>query len=687
MKTAPSIARIEPGDATLRRRMLVCGSGLLAIFSLLSWRLVHLQVERHDHYSELRESRGRRVDVLDARRGHVFDARGRLLAGDEPVQRVIFDVGFLRDMHALASAVGAAEKLPATDLRRTCSREMLQERYVAHAARVMAPWLKRTPESLVAEITSRFTQRMNAEVVLARELPVSDGILLREALEQAQLGEFQELRCRIGAVIFNDTFARRYPATVPVHHIVGRFGEPPVKPGAEPTPPTGVSGVERSFNEHLAGRPGQRVLEVDGRGRELAAYRGEAVPPQHGRSFRLTIDTGLQELVEQEIDNPAPPGKDELSVAAMKPDRVIVVLFEPATMALRAMVTRDFTRRPDAPPVWSNDLVEYVYEPGSTIKVGTIAAALSEGRVTPATTLSIDPDGDRTYDDEDIEPIRDDHAFPQLTVEGIMVHSSNIGAYKLARQIGLTKFRRWIDDLGFAKPTGVQLPLEAKGLFPRQWTMQALSRAAYGYAYSVTPAQMCTMLGCVLNDGRWRPLQVADAWTDEKGAVLESMPLPEGRQVLTPKAAAQVRDMLLQVVEEGTAKLARSTRFEIGGKTGTANKIRRNGRGYDRERQVVSFLGFISAASGPRLAGICIVDEPKLASNLNYGGRLAAPLFRRIAERAMDYYEVPAQFVETTAPGAAPSRRTGTVASTSAKPVAARAAKPAATSARKRSTR
>jgi cell division protein FtsI/penicillin-binding protein 2 len=102
--------------------------------------------------------------------------------------------------------------------------------------------------------------------------------------------------------------------------------------------------------------------------------------------------------------------------------------------------------------------------------------------------------------------------------------------------------------------------------------------------------------------------------------------------------------MLFQVVEKGTAKLARSDYYEIGGKTGTANKINPRTKHYDDHRQVVSFLGFISATDGPRLAGLVIVDEPRLAEHLNYGGRLAAPLFRRIAEKAMAYYEVPAQF-------------------------------------------
>jgi len=632
--------RIEPGDATLRRRLVVAGGVLLSAFSLLSWRIIHLQVEQHDHYAALVDRKHQRTDTLEAHRGRIFDTRGQLLAGDEPVQKIIFDLGFLSQKEALAHALATVEGMKPADIRTVWTEAEMQQRYLGHVIPLLAHHAGRPEEEIKAMIMEKMTPKLSGEIVIHREMAVQDGIQLRDALEQSKLGEYQELRGRIGAVVFKDSFARRYPATVPLFHFAGKVGEPPRSQNGEQL---GVCGIEKFYNEQLKGRPGERVLVVDGLGNELAAYRGEVKPPVHGANLRTTIDTGLQELVRNEIDLPS-PRLDELSVAQMHPNRVIVILFEPKTMALRAVVTRDFTRAEDAGPLLVNDLVEYVYEPGSTIKVATISAALSNGRVNPNTTLSIDPDGDRIYDDEDIEPIRDEHAYPSLTVEGIMVKSSNIGAYKLARQMGLKRFREYIDALGFAKPTGITLPTEQRGWFPKQWNMQSLSRSAYGYAYSVTPAQMCALLGCVLNDGQWRPLRAVEAWTDEQGHTLEDLEPPAATQPITATASRQVRQMMIQVVEKGTAKLARSDTFEIGGKTGTANKINPRTKSYDDHRQVVSFLGFISGGDGPRLGGIVIIDEPRLAENLNYGGRLAAPLFRRIAEKAMAYYGVPALF-------------------------------------------
>ena len=640
MNVNPSVTRIEPGDATVRRRQVLAGCGILGAFSLLSWRLIYLQVERQEHYAAIVEGKHQRIDVLEAHRGRIFDTRGQLLAGDEPVQQIVFDFGFLRQKEALANALAAVEGMKAVDICRVWTDGEMQQRYLGHLNPVLAQHTGRTEEEIKALISDKITPKLSGEVVINREMAVQDAIQLRDALERSKLGEFQKVRGRIGAVVFKDSFVRRYPASVPLFHFAGAFGEPP---GSRSGEKQGISGIEKYFEEQLKGRPGQRVLVVDGLGNELATYRGEVKPPVHGANIRTTIDTGLQELVLDEIDQPSPrPG--ELSVAEMRPNRVIVVLFEPKTMALRAVVTRDFTRAPDAGPLLVNDLVEYVYEPGSTIKVATISAALSNGKVTPNTQISIDPDGNRIWDDEDVQPIRDEHAYASLPVEGIMVHSSNIGAYKLARQIGLKRFREYIDALGFAKPTGITLPTEQRGRFPKKWNMQNLSRTAYGYAFSVTPAQMCALLGCVLNDGQWRPLRTVEAWTDEQGRTLQPIEPPAPTQPITAAASRQVRQMLIQVVEKGTAKLARSEIFEIGGKTGTANKINPITRGYDDHRQVVSFLGFISGGDGPRLGGIVIIDEPRLAENLNYGGRLAAPLFRRIAEKAMAYYGVPALF-------------------------------------------
>ncbi|HWB02518.1 MAG TPA: penicillin-binding protein 2 [Verrucomicrobiales bacterium] len=641
MKTKVPVTRIEPGDGTLRARLVLAGGALLSLFSLVSWRLIYLQVEQHERYASLVDVKHQRKVELEAHRGRIFDARGLLLAGDEPVQKIIFDLGFLREKDALASALVESEGMKdVVDIRRVWTLEDMQQRYLDRVTPLLAQHVGKPVEEIRGMIAERMKERVSGEVWIHREVPVQNGIQLRDDLERLKLGQYQEMRGRIGAVVFRDSFVRRYPATTPVFHFAGKLGE---VPGSQNGEMRGACGLEKQFNEQLEGKAGYRMVVVDGLNNELAAYRGEVKPPVHGANLRSTIDTGLQELVLREIDLP-PDRPDELSVAQMHPDRVIVVLFEPKTMAVRSVVTRDFKRKPDAGPMLVNDLVEYLYAPGSTIKVATIAAALSTGKVSPHTEISLANDGGRRYHDSEVGTITDDHAFPSLSVEGIMVHSSNIGAFKLGKMMGLTGFKERIAALGFTKQTGITLPTEQRGWFPRRWNVQSMSRAAFGYAYMVTPAQLCALLGCVLNGGEWCPLRAVEAWTDEHNRTLETIEGPAPTHPITAAVAGQVRQMLLQVVEKGTGKLARSDYYEIGGKTGTANKVNPVTKSYDDNRQTVSFLGYVAGSDGPKLGGLIIIDEPKLAEHLNYGGRLAAPLFRRIAEKAMAYYDVPAQF-------------------------------------------
>jgi cell division protein FtsI/penicillin-binding protein 2 len=637
MKPTRRKTAFDPSHVSLRRRAYFMAAVITGLSTVVSARLIQIQIRGHERYKKIAESSHRRTDHLEAPRGTIADRHGQPLAVDEPVQQIAVDLGYLRERKVLASVLAHIEKMKPATMMGAWDVNHLRERYVNHLAERMAPSVGIPANEISREILERFSENDNAEYIIARHLPVDEAIRLRTALEDSKLGDYKPLRGRIGAVVFRNTFVRRYPCSTPVLHLLGKFGELREKPtlGAH-----ALSGLEKTWDRKLVGQNGRRV--IDGLENELASFRGEVVPAIPGNTLRTTIDTGLIQLTLDEIDA-KPTNPTELAVAAMKPNRVIMVLFEPSTMAVRAVVGRDYTGKGDTHQTW-NDLIQYVYEPGSTAKLATVAAALTQGRVVPSSMIEIDPDGDGSHSDAEIKPITDEHSFASLSVEGILVHSSNIGCYKLARQIGLGRFKQYLLDLGFNQPSGVGFPFEERGHFPKDWNMQNLSRVSYGYAFSSTPAQMCNLLGCVLNEGKWQPLHVAEAWLDPAGRQISEIPRGTTRQPITAKAAKAVRQMLVQVVETGTAKLAHSHAFEIGGKTGTANKWNAKTKSYDKNRQVVSFLGYIADQTGPRLAGLCIIDEPRVSAELAYGGKLAAPLFRRVAERAMSYYEIAPAF-------------------------------------------
>ena len=647
MSHLPLHTRAEPADRCLQWRAGLCCFGVVAAFSLLSWRLIHLQYEKHSYYKTVLEEAHHRTQELNASRGDILDTRGRVLACDEPVQQVAFELDFLKVGKNLAKALAKIENMEASDLHHIFSLQDLQDRYLGHLGRQAAPLLDMKEDEFHEKIRSRLAIRTTGQVILSKDLSISAALKLRETLAALELGTYKETRSRgtQGALIFQNGFARRYPADLPLKHIVGFFGETKPAPGKEPKPARGVAGIERYLDKDLTGTPGRRELEVDGWNNEIPAYRGKITPPINGRGVRLSLDLGLQSVVEQALDETGNVA-NEVYLDELKAERVIVVLFDPATMGVRAIGCRDTKHGPDQ-PLLINPATEVLYEPGSTLKIVTVSGAISSGRVNGQTRIDLGTGG--VYDDGEVARIHDEHQANSLTVEDVLVHSSNIGAYKLARILGTHRFEELIRGFGFCRTTGFETPVESRGRFDGQMSMQTLSRVSFGMAIQVTAAQMCGALGAIINDGMLQPLHLAETWVDVNGQAVEGLPRQPARRVISQAAARTVRHAMLQVVEKGTGLPGRSGLFEIAGKTGTARKavpVTKDGKrvmSYDTGELVCSFIGFLPADK-PKLGGIVIIDNPRSTKLARYGGKMAAPLFRRIAERAMAYYQVPAQF-------------------------------------------
>lgn len=647
----------EPGDRCLRIRALLACCGVITVFGALAFRLYDLQVGRHEHFlGELRKHRT--SQTLDASRGTIFDTRSRLLAVDEPVQQVAFDMGFLQKGSKLAESLVKVEGMPAQDLRHAFSLRKLQEKYISHLARLCAAELGMTPAAFEEKLRIRLEKRSDGELPLSREVSVSAALKIRADLQAAEFGNFRENGGQLGALVFRNNFSRSYPTNVSLTHIVGKYGEPGRQKDTDPIlPPQGVAGAEKFFEEQLKGTTGRREFEVDGWNNEIPAYRGKVIPAQNGKNVRLSLDLGLQTILEAEMDATG-EGEGEVYLNEVNAQRVIVVLFDPATMGVRAIACRDKHQNKNK-PLLSNPASEFLYEPGSTIKIATVSIALDAGKVRKDTIIPIPQGG--YYNKGDVQAFRDDHYQGNLSVTDVLVYSSNIGAFELARKVGPRKYEERLWDFGFCQRAGFESPYENRGYTPEnrkgdtmgRMTLQTLSRVAYGNAILVTPAQMCGALGCVINEGKFRPLHLAEAWVDEKGGLLETMEKGEGRQVISPSTSQIVRAAMLQVVERGSGKPGRSELFSIAGKTGTAQKATtvtvqgKNGpvqkSEYLRGDYICSFIGF-APAEKPRLAGLVIVDMPKSQKYAHYGGKIAAPIFRRVIEKALAYYEVAQQF-------------------------------------------
>jgi cell division protein FtsI (penicillin-binding protein 3) len=275
-----------------------------------------------------------------------------------------------------------------------------------------------------------------------------------------------------------------------------------------------------------------------------------------------------------------------------------------------------------------NRAVTDMYEPGSTFKLVTVSAALSEGIVTPRTAFTL-PTSIRVADRVIHE--HDPRATERMTVARILAQSSNVGTVTIAEELGGDRLARWIDRFGFGKPTGVDFPGESGGaVLPRErWSGSTIGTVPIGQGIAVTPMQMASVYAAIGNRGVLMPphlVESVDGVKRKHGA---------SRRVISRTVAAQVMTMLRGVVDAGTGTSAAVPGYTVAGKTGTANKPERGG--YSTSKYVASFVGLVPATS-PRLAIMVMVDEPKGAI---FGGVVAAPAFQDIARFDLQYLEVP----------------------------------------------
>ncbi len=587
-------------SATVNQRGLAACCALAACFTAFSCRLVHLQVTKHKYYEAKAARQNVHTEPVYARRGDIVDVHGIPLAQNEPVKTVVADASLVKDPGALADLLATPLRMSAATIREKLARTVpaknggdpLPCRYIVLK--------KDVPELKAAEIGQLLTGAKKSGIVHAAE-----------------------------AVRFEQDFVRVYPNGPLLCHVLGYVDDNG----------TGIDGIEASMNNRLEGHNGLRYVERDRTGRELVLYRGQDNPPEDGGTVRLTIDMSLQQIVETELD---------VAFKALHPKKATVVMMNPKTGDIMAMANRpNFNPNPrkpddekgkkgatkyvDVPMAYRRNIaITDQVEPGSTFKIVTTAAALSERLVSPDTDIPCE-NGYWQWC-----RLHDHHAYPSLTVENILIKSSNIGAAKLGIQLGDQRFYQYARKFGFGDTTSVNLPGEIRGVVPPpdRWDKISITRMPMGQSVAATPLQITNAMCAIANGGTLMvPQIIRDVVVN--GTTSEYKPQEKWR-VVTKKATDQVRDALVKVVSpKGTAKLAAVTGFKVAGKTGTAQKPDENGR-MAHEDYVVSFVGYMPAED-PAFVMLVLIDEAQLQREHNLGGLVAAPIFSRIAEKAARY--------------------------------------------------
>jgi cell division protein FtsI (penicillin-binding protein 3) len=394
----------------------------------------------------------------------------------------------------------------------------------------------------------------------------------------------------------------------------------------------GLDGIELSMNELLAGKHGKVMALRDARGhRMLAEGVDEQADAAPGASVKLTLDRSVQAIAEEALADAVTTHKAKSGVA------VVMEVETGRVLALASSPVYD----PNAdhiPHGARNKPVTDSFEAGSVMKVFSIATALENGVVTPDTSFAIGSSfkvGPKS--------ITDVHSFPSLTVAGIIKHSSNIGAAKIALRLGADKLYDGYKKLGFGAQTGIELPGEQTGMLRRgeTWREVELATMAYGYGLTVTPLQITAALAAIGNHGIYHPPRIVDSVVDRDGTVIYRG-AGEERRVLSQKVADEMLPILASVFDKGpeggTAKNIDVPGFDCGGKTGTAYKYDPSTHHYASDRYLASFAG-LAPIDHPRLAIVVQIDEPSAGEH--YGGTVAAPAFATIASEALRYLGVP----------------------------------------------
>jgi cell division protein FtsI/penicillin-binding protein 2 len=392
----------------------------------------------------------------------------------------------------------------------------------------------------------------------------------------------------------------------------------------------GLGGVEYELNKQIKGRPGKVLLTSDARRQSFRSteWRGEP-----GENVELTLDEDIQYIAEKVLAS---------TVTKYHAAGGTVIVQNPNTGEILAMANQptfnpnDYQKFPAIDR--TNRAIGWIYEPGSTFKAVTISSALDDRLARPTDLVdcqmgSISLGGRIIHDDHEV--IRHELAGP-LTLNQVLMYSSDVGAVKMALRLGEDRFYHHIREFGFGAKTDVSLPGEEQGLLmpPRRWSGVSIGEFAIGQGVGVTPLQMIDLYSSIANGGVLvGPRIVREVF---RGHDQDFVPPNLGRRVISTETAASMREMLAGVMEHGTGVSAQLNGYSAGGKTGTAQKIDATGH-YSHKDYVASFIGF-APVERPAITILVVIDTPVGAI---YGAEVAAPAFKSIAEQTLRYLNVP----------------------------------------------
>lgn len=555
----------------------------VALVALIG-RLTYIQAEMRPELRRWSERRQSATIPLPGRRGTILDRRNRVLAGSQDLPTVFADPRIIEDR--------------------------------AEASRRLSQLLSIPPEKIRERLENPASP---GYVALRRGVDaVEDGDTkgLLDAVEQLRKDPIRGIGVTYEPV-------RTYPMSSLAAHVIGFIGAD----GA------GLEGVELACDKFLKGKAGRRVVFCDASRKALFASPGSFVAPRDGMQVLLTIDSAIQETVERELAK---------SVQHFQAESGLAVVLNPKTGEILAMAcVPTFTpERPGRvpPQIRRNRVLTDPVEPGSIFKPFVMAAGISAGVVKPTDQIHCHNGlyviGKRM--------LHDHHPYGTLTAEMVVAKSSNIGMAIVGQRLGNRRMHDFLSQLGFGRKTGFDLPGEGEGLFMpfRNWNSYTTTSVPMGHELAVTPIQVITAFSALVNGGRSIKPYVVAAVVDQDGRIVEDRrPKEPGAQIMDEHAASTIKDILVKVVQEGTGKPCSLDRWQVLGKTGTAQVPRSNRRGYEPDAYLGSFIA-AAPASDPQIAALVMIRKPNRRIGY-YGGQVSLPVVKAIFEQTLPYLNIP----------------------------------------------
>ncbi len=559
---------------------------LLASAVVLVVRVFYLHYQDEVDLISEGKSRTETKRVVEAHRGIITDRNGEPLAISAPMDTLVVKPSVLLDS------------------------------LTPEATRELARLIDMPVERLEQTLQSR---RSRGEFYLKRHLPPDVTARIEAIRVPVANKNRHDGMAPLSGIEFRREYRRFYPMGEVASQLVGFTG----------VDNQGLAGLEYGYNALLKGENGEkRVLLANNPGRDVVALVDYVKEPRDGQDLVLSIERRVQYLAYREL---------KAAVTVHEAESASAVLLDTRTGEVLALVNQPSFNPNDLAQIRQkryqkahrNGALLDVFEPGSTVKPFTIAAALQAGVISPQTIIDTTPGMLRVGG----KTIRDAANYGPIDPRTILMKSSNVGASKVALSLTAEQLWKFFDRLGFGVDTASHFPGEADGATGDYWKWPKAQQAAfsYGYGLDVTALQLARAYSVLANDGVLKPV-----------SLLKIDEIPAGERVMSAEVAATVRTMLEAVVSpEGTGKLAQVKDYRIAGKTGTVHRLGR--RGYDEDNFSALFAG-IAPASQPRLALVVVVHGPQRSQW--HGGAVAAPVFSRIMAGALRLLNIPPDNLE-----------------------------------------